>query len=71
MGTIDKSTNDLIDSWNNLSQAAVEFGLLKKANDDGVDIDDEAFDLSEKKLVRTAREFSMLCDLYVETPSKK
>ena len=72
MGTIDKSTNELIDSWNELAQTAVEFGLLKKAHDDGVDIDEEAFDMSEKKLAKTARKFSVLCELYLdETPTKK
>ena len=49
MGRIDKSTNELIDGWNSLAQAAVNFGLLKKARDDGEDIDPEAFDFSEKE----------------------
>ena len=72
MGQVNQTTNDLVDSWNELAQTAVEFGLLKKAHDDGVDIDEEAFDMSEKKLAKTAREFSVLCELYLdETPTKK
>ncbi|MBP13106.1 MAG: hypothetical protein CMA71_06200 [Euryarchaeota archaeon] len=70
MGTIDKSTNELIDGWNSLAQAAVNFGLLKKANDDGADIDPEAFDFSEKELVTSARVFAMLCDVYITEEPK-
>ena len=70
MGTIDKSTNELIDGWNNLAQAAVRFGLFKKAHDDGEDIDPEAFDFSEKELVKTARVFAMLCDAYITEEPK-
>ena len=70
MGTIDKSTNELIDGWNNLAQAAVNFGLLKKAHDDGADIDPEAFDFSEKELVTSARVFAMLCDVYITEEPK-
>ncbi len=72
MGRIDKSTNELIDGWNSLAQAAVNFGLLKKARDDGEDIDPEAFDFSEKELVTSARVFAMLCDVYItEEPKNK
>ena len=70
MGTIDKSTNELIDGWNNLADAAVNFGLLKKAHDDGADIDPEAFDFSEKELVTSARVFAMLCDVYITEEPK-
>jgi len=70
MGTIDTSTNELIDGWNNLAQAAVNFGLLKKAHDDGADIDPEAFDFSEKELVTSARVFAMLCDVYITEEPK-
>ena len=72
MGTIDNQTNDLIEGWQKLAQAAVNFGLLKKAHDDGADIDPEAFDFSEKELVTSARVFAMLCDVYItEKPKKK
>jgi|TARA_A100001391_G_C4899396_1_gene233216 hypothetical protein len=70
MGTIDKSTNELIDGWNSLAQAAVRFGLLKKAHDDGEDIDPEAFNFSEKELVTSARVFAMLCDVYITEEPK-
>ena len=70
MGTIDKSTNEHIDGGYNLAQAAVNFGLLKKAHDDGADIDPEAFDFSEKELVTSARVFAMLCDVYITEKPK-
>jgi len=70
MGRIDKSTNELIDGWNSLAQAAVNFGLLKKAHDDGTKIDPEAFDFSEKELVTSARVFAMLCDVYITEEPK-
>ena len=70
MGTIDKSTNELINGWNSLAHAAVNFGLLKKARDDGEDIDPQAFDFSEKELVTSARLFAMLCDVYITDKPK-
>tara|TARA_R100001015_G_C4532915_1_gene98857 strand:+ start:145 stop:387 length:243 start_codon:yes stop_codon:yes gene_type:complete len=70
MGTIDNQTNELIEGWQKLAQAAVNFGLLKKAHDDGEDIDPQAFDFSEKELVTSARVFAMLCDVYITDKPK-
>ena len=44
--------------------------LLKKAHDDGEDIDPQAFDFSEKELVTSARVFAMLCDVYITDKPK-